>query len=363
MSGAVDPVGGAVDPVGLRPAAGCRHDLVSLGEVMLRFDPGEGRIRTARRFDVHEGGGEYNVARGLRRCFGRRTAVVTALADDEVGRLVEDLVLTGGVDTSLVRWVPADGAGRGVRNGLNFVERGFGVRRSVGVSDRGGTAVSRLQPGDVDWDDLFGVQGVRWFHTGGIFAALSESTAEVAAEALAAARRHGTTTSYDLNYRPSLWAGRGGAQAAQELNRRLVEHVDVLVGAGLAGLPGDGGDPRERVLRDAADHPHLRVVATTTRRVVSASRNDFGALAWSAATGLVEGAELRDLAVLDRIGSGDAFTAGLVHGLLGGEGLPRAVALGIAHGALVMTTPGDSSAASAADVEALLASGDASVSR
>ncbi len=347
----------------LRPADRCRWDLVSLGEVMLRFDPGEGRIRTARRFDVWEGGGEYNVARGLRRCFGRRTAVVTALVDDEVGRLVEDLVLTGGVDTALVRWVPGDGAGRTVRNGLNFVERGFGVRRSVGVSDRGSTAVSGLRPGDVDWDDLFGRQGVRWFHTGGIFAALSDTTAEVAAEALAAARRHGTVTSYDLNYRPSLWTGRGGAGAAQELNRRLVEHVDVLLGAGLAGLPGNGGDPAERVLADAAANPGLRVVATTHRRVLSASRNDFGAVAWSRPTGLVEGRTLRDVAVLDRIGSGDAFSAGLVHGLLEGAPLQRAVALGVAHGALVMTTPGDSSAASLADVEAVAAAGEASVLR
>ncbi|WP_432548146.1 sugar kinase [Kineococcus sp. SYSU DK004] len=351
----------------LRPATECAFDVVALGEVMLRFDPGEGRVRTARRFDVHEGGGEYNVARGLRRCFGRRTAVVTALVDDEVGRLVEDLVLTGGVDTSLLRWVPGDGAGRTVRNGLNFVERGFGVRRSVGVSDRGSTAVSRLRPGDVDWDDLFGRRGVRWFHTGGIFAALSGTTSEVAAEALAAARRHGTVTSYDLNYRPSLWAGRGGAAAAQELNRRLVADVDVLLGAGLAGLPGEGGRDvaaaRERVLRDAEQNPGLRVVATTVRGVVSASRNDLTAVAHSRGTGLVQGPDWRGLDVLDRIGSGDAFTAGLVHGLLDGGGLQRAVDLGVAHGALVATTPGDSSAASLGDVEQLLASGDASVSR
>src|SRR5690348_1526422 len=157
----------------LRPADECRYDLVSLGEVMLRLDPGEGRIRTARSFTAWEGGGEYNVARGLRRCFGLRSAVVTALVDNPVGRLIEDFVLQGGVDTSLIQWVPYDGVGREVRNGLNFTERGFGIRGAVGVPDRGRTAASQMRPGDVDWDRIFGVEGARWFHTGGIFAALS----------------------------------------------------------------------------------------------------------------------------------------------------------------------------------------------
>src|SRR5471030_1423669 len=194
----------------IRPASECRFDSVSLGEVMLRLDPGAGRIRTARTFGVWEGGGEYNVARGLRRAFGLRTAVVTAFADNEIGHLVEDLMLTGGVDTSLLRWVAYDGIGRAVRNGLNFTERGFGVRGAVGVSDRGHTAASRMRHGEIDWDHLFGTLGVRWFHTGGIFAALSESTSQVVEEALASARKHGTITSYDLNYRPSLWKAIGG---------------------------------------------------------------------------------------------------------------------------------------------------------
>ncbi len=162
-------------PLELRPAAECRYDVVSLGEVMLRLDPGEGRIRTARTFQAWEGGGEYNVARGLRRCFGLRGAVVTAFADNEIGRLVEDFILQGGVDTHFIQWVPYDGIGRNVRNGLNFTERGFGVRGAVGISDRGNTAASQLKPGDVDWDHIFGELGVRWFHTGGIFAALSET--------------------------------------------------------------------------------------------------------------------------------------------------------------------------------------------
>jgi len=197
---------------------------------MLRLDPGEGRIRTARSFRAWEGGGEYNVARGLRRAFGLRTAVVTALADNEVGRLIEDLILAGGVDTSFIRWVPYDGVGRAVRNGLNFTERGFGVRGAVGVSDRGHTAASQLAPVDVDWDYLFGELGVRWLHTGGIFAALSETTAQTVVEAVTAARRHGTVVSYDLNYRPSLWQAVGGQDRAQEVNRMIAPHVDVMIG-------------------------------------------------------------------------------------------------------------------------------------
>ena len=176
----------------IRPASDCRFDAVSLGEVMLRLDPGEGRIRTARSFRAWEGGGEYNVARGLRRTFGLRAAIVTALADNEIGRLIEDFILTGGLDTSFITWVPYDGIGRGARNGLNFTERGFGVRGAVGVSDRGHTAVSQLKPGDVDWDHLFGELGVRWLHTGGIFAALSESAAATVIEAVTAAKKYGT---------------------------------------------------------------------------------------------------------------------------------------------------------------------------
>ena len=167
------------DSLNVKPAGSCRWDAASLGEIMLRLDPGDGRIHTARAFRVWEGGGEYNVVRGLRRCFGLRTTAVTAFADNPVGRLVEDFMLQGGVDVSHVRWTPFDGIGRTVRNGLNFVERGFGCRGARSCADRGLTAVSQLKPGDVDWDALFGQEGVRWFHTGGIFAALSETTAEV----------------------------------------------------------------------------------------------------------------------------------------------------------------------------------------
>lgn len=362
----------------LRPASECAYDAVALGEVMLRLDPGEGRVRTARRFDVREGGGEYNVARGLRRCFGLRTAVVTALADNDVGRLVEDLVLTGGVDTSWIRWVPYDGIGRTVRNGLNFTERGFGVRGALGISDRGHTAASQLRPGDVDWDRLFGDLGVRWFHTGGIFAGLSESTGDVVVEAAEAARRHGTVVSYDLNFRPSLWAGVGGPDRAREVNREVVRLVDVLIGneedftAALGYPVDDAGVDLDELDVDAfgrmiatvvSDLPHLAVVATTLRTVRSASTNDWGALAWSTATGIVRATQRDGLDVLDRVGGGDSFASGLAYGLLTGLDLATAVEYGAAHGALAMTTPGDVSMASLAEVEALVRGGGARVQR
>ncbi|MEV7251142.1 sugar kinase [Streptomyces cyaneofuscatus] len=343
-------------------------EVVALGEVMLRFDPGEGRIRTARTFQVWEGGGEYNVVRGLRRCFGLRTAVVTALVDNAVGRLAEDLILQGGVGTSRIRWVPDDGIGRTARNGLNFVERGFGVRGAMGASDRANTAVSQLRPGDVDWDAVFSA-GVRWFHTGGIFAGLSQSTAEVAQEAMAAARRHGVTVSYDPNYRASLWAGRGGPERARELDLRLAPYADVVVGAlGLAGeYPGAEAVGVEGVadaLGEVAERvPGVRVLATTLRGVPSAGVNDWSSAAWSPRTGCILGPEMTGLHVLDRIGSGDGFAAGLIYGLLTGARLERALAYGTAHGALTMTTPGDVSMASLPEVEQLMSQACADVRR
>ena len=304
---------------------------------MLRLDPGEGRIRTAREFQVWEGGGEYNVARGLARCFGLRTAVVTSLVDNEVGRLVEDLVLGGGVDTSWITWVADDGVGRDVRNGLNFTERGFGVRGAVGVSDRGHSASSQLRPGDIDWEHLFGTLGVRWFHTGGIFAGLSAGTADVVIAAMEAARRHGTVVSYDLNYRPSLWASVGGPARAREVNARIAGLVDVLIGneedfTAALGYAVEGTSPDLTELQPEAyaamlaavarDLPQLRVGAVTLRSVHSASRNDWGALAWSADDGLVQATQRDGLEILDRVGGGDSFASGLAYALLDRPG-PR----------------------------------------
>jgi 2-dehydro-3-deoxygluconokinase len=362
----------------LRATDDCRYDLVSLGEVMLRLDPGEGRIRTARSFTAWEGGGEYNVARGLRRCFGLRTSVVTALADNPVGRLVEDLVLQGGVDTSHLRWAAYDGVGRDVRNGLNFTERGFGIRGAVGVPDRGHTATSRMTPGDVDWDRIFGEEGARWFHTGGIFAALSESTAEVAAEAMQAAQRHGTKVSYDLNYRPSLWNAIGGHARAQEVNKALAPLVDVMLGneedfTACLGfeVPGtapdlshlDVGGFRSMLDEVTRAYPNLAAVATTLRTVRSATVNDWGAVGWSRDGGFVQATQRDALEILDRVGGGDSFASGLIYGILTGRSFAKALEYGAAHGALAMTTPGDTSMASLAEVEALVAGGGARVQR
>ena len=362
----------------LRPAAECAYDGLALGEVMLRLDPGDGRIRTARTFAAWEGGGEYNVVRGLRKVFGLRAGVVTALVDNEVGHLIEDFMLTGGVDVSHVRWVASDGVGRTVRNGLNFTERGFGVRGAVGVSDRGHTAISQLKPGDIDWSEIFGRQGVRWFHTGGIFTALSSSTAEVAQEAIEAAHRYGTIVSYDLNYRPSLWKSIGGQAEAQRVNRELAGSVDVMIGneedftaalgfvvegadANLTELPVEGFG--RMISQVVAAYPNIQVVATTLRAVRSATVNDWSAVAWSRESGLVLAAERPNLEIFDRVGGGDSFASGLVYGLLTGQDLERAVNIGAAHGALAMTTPGDTSMATAAEVLKLAGGGSARVDR
>lgn len=362
----------------IRSADETRYDAVSLGEVMLRLDPGEGRIRTARSFRVWEGGGEYNVSRGLRRAFGLRTAVVTALADNEVGRLIEDCILAGGVDTSLIRWLPYDGVGRSVRNGLNFTERGFGVRGAVGVSDRGHTAASQLAPGDVDWEHLFGALGVRWFHTGGIFAALSDSAAETVIEAVTVARKHGTVVSYDLNYRPSLWKAIGGQARAQEVNRAIAPFIDVMIGneedfTASLGFEVEGVDENLSELelgsfvamidRVAEAYPNFQVIATTLRTVRSASINDWGAIAWSRGTGVVRATHRERLEILDRVGGGDSFASGLAYGLIAGEDLATAVEYGAAHGALAMTTPGDTTMVTKAEVLKLAGGGGARVDR
>jgi 2-dehydro-3-deoxygluconokinase len=361
----------------LRAVEECRWDLVSLGEVMLRLDPGDERIATTRSFRVWEGGGEYNVARGLRRCFGLRTGIVTALADNAIGRLIEDLLLQGGVEVAQLDWAPFDGVGREVRNGLNFTERGFGVRAALGVSDRGHSAASQLKPGDVDWDRIFGREGARWFHTGGIFCALSETTAELAREAMTAARSHGVVVSFDLNYRPSLWQAIGGPERAAEVNRALVDLVDVLLGneedfSAALGYPLDGGDEYlleldvsayEKLLgRVLADHPGLALVASTLRAARTATVNDWSAVCLTR-TQFHIGPRLDALEVYDRVGGGDSFASGLFYGLLMDRPVETALAYGVAHGALAMTTPGDTSTATLAEVERLVRGQSARVTR
>lgn len=355
----------------------CKWDIVSLGEVMLRLDPGDRRIHTTRSFDVWEGGGEYNVARGLKRCFGLDAAVVTSLVDNPVGRLVQDLIYQGGVDQTHIKWVKYDGVGRDVRNGMNFTERGFGVRAALGCSDRGHTAVSQLQKGDIDWEKIFGEEGSRWFHTGGIFCALSKSTPGVAKEAMEVAKKHGTIISYDLNYRDSLWRSIGGQAKAQEINRGLAHYVDVMIGneedfTACLGYEVEGQDEShskldvvnfEKMIRKAvADFPNFAVVATTLRNAKTASINDWGAVCFT--KGELFQAPLREnLEIFDRVGGGDSFASGLIYGFLTGESPQWAVNCGAAHGALAMTTPGDTTTVNLADVQRVMKGGGARVAR
>jgi len=361
----------------IKPRQSCAFDQVSLGEVMLRLDPGEGRIRTARSFAAWEGGGEYNVARGLKKCFGLKTAVVTAFVDNEIGHLIEDCIQQGGVCTDFITWRDDDGIGRSVRNGLNFTERGFGIRGAVGVPDRGHTAASQLRPGDVDWDYLFGTLGVRWFHTGGIFAALSQTTALLTVEAVQAAHRHGTVVSYDLNYRPSLWKSIGGLAKAREVNREVAQCVDVMIGneedfTASLGFEVKGVEHANSAIETDAfkamietavkKFPNFKVAATTLRHVISATKNDWSAILWHEGA-FYDSRAYRALEILDRVGGGDSFASGLIFGFLEFNDPQRAVEYGAAHGALASTTPGDTSMATRQEVEKQIAGGGARVVR
>jgi 2-dehydro-3-deoxygluconokinase len=361
----------------IKSADSCLWDELSLGEIMLRLDPGEGRIKTTRTFRVWEGGGEYNVARGLRRCFGMRTAAVTAIPRNDVGLLLEDLMLQGGVDLRHVKWVDYDGIGRENRVGLNFTERGHGVRGALGVSDRAHSAASRLKKGEVDWNTIFGSEGVRWFHCGGIFAALSDTTPEVVIEAMQAAQDHGTVVSYDLNYRPSLWKTNGGKERAQEVNREIAKYVDVMIGneedfTAALGFKVEGLDEtitgldpakfKAMIANVVKTFPNFSAVATTLRDVQSATINDWGAVLYCDGE-FHEATNRKGLEILDRVGGGDSFASGLIYGFLAGKSPAECVEYGAAHGALAMTTPGDTSMASLKEVEKLIGGGGARVDR
>jgi len=363
--------------IDVKSKAECKYDIVSLGEIMIRLDPGEERIHTTRHFRAWEGGGEYNVARGLKRCFGKRAAVVTAIADNPVGRLLEDLIYQGGVNMEYVKWVPYDGIGRKVRNGLNFTERGFGVRAAVGCSDRANSAASQLKKGDIDWEKIFGKDGSCWFHTGGIFAALSETTPDVIIEAVKTAKEHGTIVSYDLNYRKSLWQDIGGQEKAMQVNRAIAPYVDVMLGneedftaaLGFEVKEMDKGysklDPanfKKMITEVVKEFPNLKVVATTLRNAKTASVNDWGAIIYTG--GEFYEATLRpELEIYDRVGGGDSFASGLIYGLMEGKTPAEAVNYGAAHGAMAMTTPGDTTTASLREVEKVMGGGGARVDR
>lgn len=361
----------------LRSASECAYDILSLGEVMIRLDPGEERIHTTRHFRAWEGGGEYNVARGLRRCFGKRAALATAIADNPVGRLLEDMIFQGGVAMAYVRWVPYDGIGRKVRVGLNFTERGFGVRAASGCSDRGHSAAAQIKKGDIDWETIFGRDGVRWFHTGGIFAGLSETTPDAVIEAMTIAKKYGTIVSYDLNYRASLWKDIGGQDKARQVNRELARYVDVMIGneedfSTSLGFTVEGLDeqcsaldPRnfKAMIEEAVrTYPNFAAVATTLRHAKTASVNDWGAILYYDGA-FYEAAMRTDLEILDRVGGGDSFASGLIYGLMEQKGPQAAVDYGAAHGALAMTTPGDTTTASLAEVERVMQGGSARIRR
>ncbi|MCH2156509.1 MAG: sugar kinase [Opitutales bacterium] len=367
--------------INIKPKDTCAFDCISLGEVMLRLDPGEGRIHTTRSFRAWEGGGEYNVSRGLRRCFNQRTALITAFADNAVGRLVEDLILQGGVDTRFIHWVDYDGLGRAMRNGLNFTERGFGIRGAKGVSDRGHTAASQIKPDDVDWDHVFGELGSRWFHTGGIYAGLSATTPDVVIAAVKAAKKYGTIVSYDLNYRPSLWKDYGGLKRCQEVNREIAPYVDVMIGneedfTACLGYEVEGADEnltdlelgsfKKMVERAVKDFPNFQATATTLREAKTATLNEWSALVWHdgefySPTRDFKGDNI--LEIMDRVGGGDSFASGLIYGFLEFNDPLKAVSYGCVHGALAMTTAGDTTTASLAEVEKLVGGGGARVDR
>ena len=361
----------------LREQSSCAFDAVSLGEVMLRLDPGEGRIRTTRHFQVWEGGGEYNVIRGLRRCFGMKTAVLTAFADNEVGKLMEDLILQGGVDTSLIKWMPTDGIGRICRNGLNFTERGFGIRGAVGCSDRANTAISKAKPEDFDFEKIFGELGARWFHTGGIYAALSEQSCETVIEAIKTAKKYGTVVSYDLNYRPSMWSAIGGIEKAREVNKEIAKYVDVMIGneedfTACLGFEIEGNEEnlsklnlegyKKMIAKAVETYPNFKVAATTLREVKTATVNDWSALCYADGE-IYKAKDYKGLEIMDRVGGGDSFASGLIYGLMTTNDAQLAVDYGAAHGALAMTTPGDTTMASKKEVEAVMGGAGARVQR
>ncbi len=352
----------------IKSAAQCQWDCASFGEIMLRFDPGFGRVRNARSFQVWEGGGEYNVARAMKKCWGKRATVATAIPKNDLGWLLEDLIMQGGVDMSHVVWRDFDGLGRNTRVGLNFTEKGFGIRPALGCSDRGHSAASQIRPGEFDWDKLFGEQGVRWFHTGGIFAALAPNTAEAVIEAVQAAKKYNTVVAYDLNYRASLWKSQGGKEAARRVNREIAKYVDVMIGneedfTACLGFEVEGADEHltkietdsfAKMIRMAVgEFPNFKVAATTLRNAKTATINDWSAILWYDGK-IYESMKRDNLEIYDRVGGGDGFASGLAYGFLEGKGPQAAVEYGAAHGALAMTTPGDTSMVRVEEVEAAM---------
>jgi 2-dehydro-3-deoxygluconokinase len=376
----------------------CALDFLSLGALVHRLDPGQVPFRKARVFDVHVSGGEYNVAANLADCFGLRTGIATAMVSYGIGELVQARVREAGV-TPFYKWFEHDGV-RGPNIATVYSDRGHGVRPPVVFYNRANEAGGLLKPGDFDWAAIF-AGGVRWFHSGGIFAALSTTTAELILEAIQAAKQVGAITSFDLNYRPKLWHSVGGPERAQQVLRRIVSQVDALIGneedlqkgLGIPGPAAEVSDPGHWAIEDQASHPvsissglspspsakldpeaffqmiervvdqfpNIKLVGTTLREVHSSIRHDWKAVLWLDKKRLVS--PMCQLDVLDRIGGGDGFASGLIYGLISGRSPEESLRLGWAHGALLTTYHGDVTQATRQEVEALAQGGSARVQR
>ena len=354
-----------------------KWDSVSLGDVMLRLDPGEGRVRTAREFKVWEGGGEYNVSRALKNVFGQRTSHILGFVENDLGYLLLDLIKQGGVDVSHSVWKPYDGIGHTARIGLNFTERGFGVRGALGAVDRAHAASGQIDPKEIDWQKIFETEKTRWFHTGGIYIALTQTSPKVMLEAFSHARKSGAVISYDMNFRASLWKFSGNNDAAVDRNKEAISKVDVLfggvddfqlsLGIKLKGmkenLPSMDSSNFEAAVPQVLElFPNLKVIATTLRTPKSATKNDWSGVAYYKGK-FYKGTEFRDLEILDRVGGGDGFAAGMIYSMLNNIPMEKAVNLGLSCGALAMTTPGDSCISSLSEVEHLAAGGNARTER
>jgi 2-dehydro-3-deoxygluconokinase len=351
--------------------AGDGIDAVALGEVMMRIDPGDVPTRRARLARIWHGGGETNVAEGLSACFGLRTAVVTALVDDGIGRNIENQLREAGVDTSRIIWFSTDGKGRfatdskgTLHNGVNFTWSGKGVLPSVTEYYRAHTPVRELKPGDVDWDAIFGA-GVRWFHAGGIYTLISPTSSELALEAMQAAGKHGVFRSFDLNYRSKVEPDK---ERAREINRRIVPHTDFLVGNqgdffDALGYETTKVDPKEQfdvwlkayqeMLRQVGkDYPNLKLIGTQLRAAITADRIHWGAVLYDVADDRVHQAVVREnVEIADRTGGGDSFMSGVAAALMKGNDAAAAVQWGAAHGILVQETPGDTTMVTQKEVE------------
>ncbi len=354
------------------PKGPCDLDFLSLGALVHRLDPGIIPFRKARSLEIHVSGGEYNVAANLADCFGLRTGIATAMVKYPIGELVQAKVREMGV-TPYYKWFEHDGV-RGPNIATVYSDRGYGARAPVVFYNRANEAGALLKPGDFDWAGIFG-RGVRWFHSGGIFASLSETTAPLIAEGLAAAKAAGAVTSFDLNYRAKLWASVGGPARGQQVIRGFAQKLDALIGneedmqKGLGITGPDVGsksklDPNAffgLIDRVVAEFPNIKLVATTLREVHSTNRHSWAAVLWLDGQRYVS--PTCELDVLDRIGGGDGFAAGLIYGLIAGRPPAEALRLGWAHGALLTTFPGDVTMAKLDEVEALAQGGSARVQR